>query len=483
MQFLAIQRVVALLLMAFSLTMLTPLLVSWRFHDGVHAPYLHAFAITLAAGLLLWLPVVRVRQELRIRDGFAVIALFWIVLGLFGAMPLWLALRPHLSATNAIFESVSGLTTTGATVLTGLDALPRSLLFYRQQLQWIGGLGTLVLAVAILPLLGVGGMQMFLAKIPSAAKETHLAPRLTEAIRSLGYIYVSLTALCTVGYWLAGMTPFDALAHSLSTVSTGGFSTHDANLGYFDGHPGVMAVAMVFMLLGGASFALHYFAWRRRDLRLYLQEAEFRTYIAVIGLTALVIALYLAVRHSATPGHALLAGLFQAVSIGTTSGFVREPSSHWPAFVPVLLLFVSFIGACANSTGGGLKAMRFLLLMKQGWREVGRLIHPNAVIAIRVGGRVLPDRVLDAIWGFFAAYVALFTLLLILLTAFGLDQVSAFSAAAACLNNMGSSLAGSGHQYGALSGGAKWVLTAAMLFGRMEVFILLALFRPSFWRG
>lgn len=482
MQFLAIQRVLGLLLMAFSLSMLTPLLVSWWFHDGVHAPYLRAFAVTAAIGFLLWLPVLRARQELRIRDGFTVIALFWAVLGLFGALPLWLALRPHLSVTDAIFESISGITTTGATVLTGLDALPPSILYYRQQLQFVGGLGTVVLAVAILPLLGVGGMQMFLAKTPGTTRDSHMAPRLAEAIRSVGYIYVSLTVLCAIGYWLAGMNPFDALAHSFSTISTGGFSTHDANLGYFDGHPGVTAVAMVFMLLGGTSFALHHFAWHRRNFGLYLKEAEFRTYLAVIGVTALVIALYLAASGSAAPGHALVAGLFQAVAIGTTSGFVREPSNHWPAFVPVLLLFVSFIGGCANSTAGGLKAMRFLLLMKQGWREVGRLIHPNAVIAIKVGGRPLSDRVLDAIWGFFAAYVALFTLMLILLTAFGLDQVSAFSATAACLNNLGPSLAGIGPHYSAISDGAKWVLAAAMLFGRMEVFILLALLRPSFWR-
>ncbi len=482
MQLLAIQRVLGLLLMLFSLSMLTPLLVSWGEPHQQREAFLLAFALAMTCGAILWYPVRRVRQELWTRDGFVVVALFWAALGLFGAVPFSLAPGLNLKVTDAVFESVSGLTTTGATLLTGLDRLPLSLLFYRQQLQWLGGLGLLVLAVAVLPMLGVGGMQVSRANTPGPVKDDRLAPRVVESIKHLGLLYLLLTAACALGYWLAGMSPFDAVAHSFSTISTGGFSTHDANFGHFADRPAIEAVAMLFMLLGSTSFALHYYAWHRRDPRVYLRDAEFPVYLLVLGITAAIVVAFLLASGAEHGFAALRTGLFQTVAIGTTSGFTLEPVSGWPAFVPILLVFITFIGGCTSSTAGGMKVLRFLLLLKQGLREIGRLIHPNAVIAIKVGGRPLPDRVLDAVWGYFAAYVGVFSVMLVVLMAFGMDQASAFAAVSACLNNVGPSLVGSAAHYAAIADGAKWVLVGAMLFGRMEVFILLALFTPSFWQ-
>lgn len=483
MQLLVIQRIVGILLMVFSFTMVPPMIVSIIYIDGAFEPFFYAFAATLISGMLLWLPVKNQKKEMRLRDGFLIVVMFWLVLSLSGAIPLFLSTQLNISITDAFFESISGLTTTGATVLTGLDSLPKSILWYRQQLQWLGGMGIIVLAVAIMPMLGIGGMQLYKAETPGPIKDSKLTPRITETAKALWYIYLSLTILCALAYWFAGMDVFDAIAHSFSTIAIGGFSTHDASMGYFNETPMVEVVAIFFMLLAGINFALHFVSWRSRSIVHYFRDAEAKTYLIIILIVAIISSTYLYyTNHFITIERAILHGFFQAVSIGTTTGFTTQEYHNWPGFLPVMLLFTSFIGACAGSTGGGMKVIRFLLLLKQGAREIIRLIHPNAVVPIKVGGKPLPDRVIAAVWGFFSAYVAAFSIILLLLMLTGLDQISAFSATAAAMNNLGPGLNEVGLNYAGLHDPAKWILGFAMLLGRLEIFTLLVLLTPTFWR-
>jgi len=482
-QLFVVQRILGLLLGLFSISMLPPMLVSWWYGDGVFNAFFGAFCLILISGLALWLPARHHRRELRLRDGFIVVVMFWVALGLCGSVPLLLSNNPGMTVTDAVFESISGLTTTGATVIEGIDVLPRSILFYRQQLQWLGGMGIIVLAVAILPLLGVGGMQLYRAETPGPMKDNKLTPRITETAKALWYIYLGLTILCALAYWLAGMTPFDAVSHSFSTVAIGGFSTHDASLGYFD-NPLIEAVAVVFMTIAGINFAIHFLAWRGRSPRPYLGDTELKTYILLLLCISGISSLYLFYSQAfPTFASALRHGIFQTVSISTTTGFTTSGYHTWPSFLPVMLLFASFVGGCAGSTGGGLKVIRVVLLFKQGRREIMRLIHPNAQVPIKINGTSMPSRVVDAVWGFFATYVATFSFMMLGLLALGLDQVTAFSAVAACINNLGPGLGSVGANYADIGDGAKWILSVAMLLGRLEIFTLLVILTPGFWRG
>ncbi len=480
MQYKAIQRIIGLLLTLFSLTMLPPVVIAWVYDEQSLQAFLYAFAMVMIIGMVLWLPVHAHRKELRLRDGFIVVVMFWVVLGMSGSLPFVLSLE--MSLVDAAFESISGLTTTGATVISGLDELPRSVLYYRQQLQWLGGMGIIVLAVAILPMLGIGGMQLYRAETPGPMKDNKLTPRITETAKALWYIYLGLTVACGVAYWLAGMTPFDAVAHSFSTIAIGGFSTHDASMGYFNSAL-IESVAIVFMLLAGVNFALHFLAWRGLSLRPYLGDPEFRFYFTILFVVSAITAYFLYASGTFdNPGSALHHGIFQAVSIGTTSGFTTAEYHNWPLFLPVLLLMTSFIGGCAGSTGGGLKVIRVLLLLKQGMREINRLIHPNAQFVVKIGSKPLPSRVIDAVWGFFSLYVVCFCLMSVILAATGLDFVTSFSAVAACMNNLGPGLGDVGVNYTSINDTAKWVLCFAMLLGRLEIFTLLVLLTPAFWR-
>lgn len=468
--------------MVFSFTTLPPAAIGLWYGDGAIYPFLVAFISILITGVVLWFPVRKTKVELRLRGGFIIVALFWLVLGLSGSLPFMLSEKPNMSLTDSVFESISALTTTGATVITGIDTLPHSILFYRQQLQWMGGMGIIVLAVAILPMLGIGGMQLYRAETPGPMKDSKLTPRITETAKALWYIYLGLTIACALAYWLAGMSGFDAVAHSFSTIAIGGFSTHDASIGYFNS-AAIEVVAVVFMLLAGINFALHFLAWRGISLKPYFYDPEVRTYFAVLSVSALIASAYLYQTQTFdTIASAVHHGIFQAVSIGTTSGFTTADYYNWPGFLPVLLLFTSFIGGCAGSTGGGLKVIRFLLLVKQGLREIFRLIHPNAQIPVKIGNRPLPEKVVNAVWGFFALYVASFAVMLLLIMLTGLDQVTAFSAVAACINNLGPGLGEVGAHYGDINAAAKWILCFAMLLGRLEIFTLLVLLTPAFWR-
>lgn len=481
MNWTVVQRILGLLLMMFSLTMLPPVAVSIYYGDLAWFPFVEAFGLTLAAGFLIWLPVHRSKKDLRLRDGFLVVASFWTVLGTFGAVPLYLA-DLSLTATDAIFESMSGLTTTGATILTGLDELPPSILYYRQQLQWLGGMGIIVLAVAVLPMLGVGGMQLYRAETPGPVKDTKLTPRITETAKALWYVYLGFTIACMVAFWLAGMPMFDALCHAFSTVAIGGFSTHDASIGYFSS-PAIDGVAIVFMFIAGINFSLHFFAWRYVQIKHYVQDPEFRAYTAYLfTLSAIVVASLYHYRGLNLGDGTFLNGMFQAVSIATTTGFTTENFAVWPAAIPVLLIFASFIGGSAGSTAGGIKVVRWLLVYKQGAREVVRLVHPSAEIPVKLGNKAVQPRVIDAVWGFFAVYIIVFGAMLLAMMATGLDQVTAFSAVAATLNNLGPGLGDVSQGFMSVSNPAKWIAIAGMLLGRLEIFTLLVLITPTFWR-
>lgn len=467
--------------MVFSLTMLPPLLVSWIYSDGASIAFFDGFALTLSMGVLFWGPVRNQKKELRLRDGFMVVIMFWTVLGLTGALPFMLAENPNISITDAIFESVSGLTTTGATIIVGLDALPQSLLYYRQQLQWLGGMGIIVLAVAVLPMLGIGGMQLYRAETPGPMKDTKLTPRITETAKALWYIYLGLTVTCALGYWAAGMSFFDAICHSFSTVAIGGFSTHDASMGYFDSRL-IEMIAVVFMLLAGVNFALHFVALRYRNLLVYFADSEFCYYAANMAIiTVIVIITLYSTGTYETWDKSIIQGIFQTVSIGTTAGFTTADYSTWPAFISILLLFSSFVGGCAGSTGGGIKVIRYVLLIKQGMREIFRLIHPSAEIPIRLGGKTISTRIVEAVWGYFSLYVASFILMYLALMLIGLDVTTAFSAVAASINNLGPGLGEVGLNYASLSDPAKLILCFAMVLGRLEIFTLLVVLSPAYW--
>jgi len=482
MQFAVVQRILGILLSLFSLVLLPPIVIAWWINDQSLTAFIYAFFLILIIGLILWLPVKDIKKELRLRDGFVVVVLFWAGLGITGSVPLLLSEIPQLSITDAVFESLSGLTTTGATVITGIDHLPLPILFYRQELQWLGGMGIIVLAVAVLPILGIGGMQLYRAETPGPLKDAKLTPRITETAKALWYIYLTMTIACALSYWIAGMSLFDAIAHSFSTVSIGGFSTHDQSMGYFNNML-IDTIAVFFMFLSGINFTLHFLAWRHVSIKPYWFDAELRTYLLILSSICFISCAYLIIKGSyENISTAIMNGVFQTVSIATTTGFTITQYQSWPNFLPVLLLFASFIGACAGSTGGGLKVIRALLLSKQGAREIKRLIHPNAIFSIKLGNKPVSETVINSVWGFFAVYVAVFGVLLLLLMATGLDQVTAFSAIAACMNNLGPGLGDVSEHYGDINDTAKWFLCFAMLLGRLEIFTLLVLLTPAFWR-
>lgn len=482
MQLLTIQRILGILLSLFSITLLPPIAVSLFYDDGSLQAFVTAFVLLLVAGFLIWLPVRKHRKELKIRDGFLVVVMFWITLAISGALPFFLTAVPNMSFTDAVFESMSGLTTTGATVLTGLDDLPKAVLFYRQLLQWLGGMGIVVLAVAILPLLGVGGMQLYRAETPGPMKDSKLTPRITETAKALWYIYLAMTIACAVSFHWAGMVWFDAIGHSFSTVALGGFSTHDASTGYFASAT-IETITIVFMLIAGMNFSLHFLAWRHKSISHYWRDAELRTYVLILAIISVITSTYLYFSHTFDSlWDAFHQGTFQTVSIGTTAGFTTADYYLWPGFLPILLLMTSYVGGCAGSTGGGMKVIRVMLLFKQGYREVLRLIHPNAIFAIKVNDKAIPRKVVGAVWGFFALYVFCFGIIHLFLMATGLDIITSFSAVTACLNNLGPGLGEVGANFGEINSPAKWVLSLAMLLGRLEIFTLLVVLSPAFWR-
>ncbi len=482
MNFQTVFKILGILLVMFSATHLTPLLVSFIYQDENSFPFLISFSVTILTGLTLWLPARKTERDLRYRDGFLVVVLFWTVLATFGALPFLFTTYNPLSVTDAFFESMSGLTTTGGTILTNLDTLPKSILFYRQQLQWLGGMGIVVLAVAIMPMLGIGGMQLFRAETPGPMKDSKLTPRITESAKALWYIYLGLTVICMLCYWIAGMSFFDAICHAFSTIAIGGFSTHDNSIGYFDSAL-IESIAMVFMLIASANFSLHFIAWRRKSIKPYLADSEYRFFLTVIALAGVIVLSSLLLDEIyADVTTTFRQGLFHLISTITTTGFTSSGFAWWPDALPVMLIMLSFMGGCAGSTAGGIKMMRFQLMHKLIRKEIIRLIHPNAVLSIKTGGQVISEKIISAVTAFSAMYILSFLITAYALRLVGLDWVTAFSAAAACLNNLGPGLAEVANNYASINDAAKWILSFAMLLGRLELFTLLVLFTTTFWR-
>ncbi len=477
-----IQKIMGLFLMLFSLALLPPVVIDLLYQEDAARAFFYSYLILLAAGIVLFLPVRNKKNDLRLRDGFVVVVLFWIVLGIAGAIPFYLYENMDISIVDALFESISGLTTTGATVLVGLDHLPHSILFYRQELQWLGGMGIIVLAVAVMPMLGIGGMQLYKAEAPGPVKDSKLTPRITETAKALWLIYLGITVLCVLAYWLGGMTLFDAVGHAFSTVAIGGMSTHDQGFAWFD-NPTLEVIATFFMVVAGINFAIHFTSWKRASAQPYFHDPELKAYASL--LLGFVILTTLALYLNGTYGsitEALRYASFQVVSVMTTTGFSTTDFSIWPGFIPIMLICIAFIGGCAGSTCGGMKVIRIMLLYRQAIREVKRLIHPHAIIPVKIGGRKTSSTVMDAVWGLFFLYVASFVMITIALNGVGVEPVTAYAAAAACITNLGPGLGDVSANYASLNSIAKVILSFAMLMGRLEIFTLLVLFSPAFWR-
>ena len=475
-------HVLSLVVLIFGMTMLVPLAVSWVLHDGAERAFDEAILLTLAVGGLLGYLTRKSKRDLRIRDGFLMVALVWTVLPAFAALPLIVQL--DLGFTDAYFETVSGLTTTGATILTGLDNLPVSINFWRTQLVWLGGMGLIVLAVAVLPLLGIGGRQMFKAETPGPMKDSKMTPRIAETAKGLWGVYAGITLCCALSYRWAGMTWLDAIMHTFSTMGLGGFSSHDASFSYFNS-VAIECVAIVFMLIAGMNFATHFIAFSGRSLRPYRSDPEAGWFLLVTLGSVAGIAVFL-VAHGVYPEFlvALRHSAFNVVSIATTTGFASVDYALWPMFAPLWMLFLCSFATSAGSTGGGIKMIRAILLYKQVNRELIRAIHPNAVYQVKVGSEVVPVNILFAVLAFGFVYVACIVSMTLLLSLTGLDIITAFSAVVASINNTGPGLGqvGPSTTYTALNDFQTWVCTFAMLLGRLEIFTLLVVLTPAFWR-
>ncbi|AUM00227.1 potassium transporter Trk [Rhodocyclaceae bacterium] len=472
-----------LVLVLFGAVMGFPLAVSWWLDDGATYAYDEAIVITLAAGFLLWSATRGGRRDLRTRDGFLLVAGTWVLTPVFAALPLLFYL-PELSFTDAYFEAASGLTTTGATVLTGLDTLPISINLWRTFMHWIGGMGVIVLMVAVLPLLGIGGRQLFKAEAPGPLKETSLTPRIAETAKGLWTVYLLLTVACGASLWAAGMPPWEALIHAFTITGLGGFSSKDASLGYFNSLP-IEIVTMIFALAAGLNYGTHFLAWLRRSLRPYGTDPEIPWFFGVMALSTVMITLFLLPLNAhANFAETLRYVSFHVVSIATSLGLATYDYTLWPIFAQLWILFLGSFAPCSGSTGGGIKMIRAIMLYKQVYRELIRALHPRAEVPVRVGGANVPDTILHAVLAFSFLYMVSIVTLTLVLTASGLDVVTAFSAVVACINNTGPGLGavGPAGNYQGLGDFQIWVLSFTMILGRLEIFTLLVVLTPSFWR-
>ena len=473
-------RTLGLLLLAFGATLVFPMAISLFYGDGEFHHFAAACVVGVVAGLALWLPFRRRPLVLRSRDGFVIVALVWAIMGLLGSVPFMLTLGLDFPA--AFFESVAGYTTTGSTTLVGLDALPPSILLYRQQIQWLGGLGVIVLAVALLPMLGIGGMQLYKGDTPGPFKDERITPRVTRSARSLCFVYVVLTLACAAAFWFSGMSLFDAVGHSFSTLSTGGYSTHDDNIGYFKSVP-IELVTIVFSLIGAISFNEHFLALRTLQLQRYQRDTQTRVFLGLVAVLTIVTTavLYVQGTYPSLPD-ALRHGLFASAAAVSTSGFDIADFALWPLALPALLIFSMFVGGCAGSSAGGMKVIRYVVLFKQVGVHIHRLIHPQAIRRMKLDGQPVPDSVVEAVGGFFAVYVVVFLIFMVLAMMDGMDQVTAFGAVATSINNAGPGLGSVAMTFADVSPQGKIMFAIAMLFGRLEIFTFLVLLTPAFWK-
>ena len=480
---LAVCPVLGIIAMAMSLSHLLPVATSIVLGDGTTAIFLSSMGANFVAGALLWLATRRAQHELQMREGVLLIILVWVGGALFATVPLYFGIA-GISFTDAYFETMSGLTATGATLLEGLESLPPSINVWRAELQWLGGMGVIVLVVAVLPMIGVGGRQISKAEIPGPMKDEALTPRMTQTAKGLWIIYVFLTAACLIAYRLAGMSWLDALIHSFTTLSLGGFSSHDASLGYFNS-PLIEGTAVIFMLLAGINFATHFLAWQQRSLALYRRDSELPFFLGALAASVAGIAVFLWVNGVYPEWTTILRhAAFHTISVGTNTGYATIDYSLWPVFAPLWLMFLGTFVACSGSAGGGIKMIRAIILYRQVYREFNKLSHPNAVNPLKIGNQVVPNQVVFSVLAFFFAWLATLVSMTLLLTLSGLDAITAFSAIVASLNNIGPGLhqVGPATTFAVLNDFQTWVCTATMLLGRLELLTVLVVLTPAFWR-
>ena len=475
MNFKAIINLFSILVLLFSLSYVFPIVVSLVFNDNSLQLFLPAFIFIGVLGLLGFYFTKGIKRDLTAKDGFVIIVMFWLVLSLAGSIPFYLS---GMSLIDSFFESMSGITTTGATVISNIESLPESLRFYRQLLQWMGGMGLIVLAIAVMPLLGIGGGQLFKTDIPGAMGEQRLTPRIQETAKALWSIYLGLTVLCTISYTIAGMSFFDAVSHAMSTVSIGGFSTYDNSIGHFNNLT-VEIICMVFMLLSAMSFALHYFSIYKSKSLKYFFDPELRFFVSIL---LIIFILALSVNALSAQSNISIRELaFHTVSTVTTTGFGISDTSNWSFSISFLLLIGAFIGACSGSVGGGVKSWRVMIMLNHAYSNIVKMIHPNSVVTLKVGTKSVDDGVATSVWGFFSIYVISFVILLMAVLISGLDLETAFSSVGACLNNLGPGLGLVSENYSEINSFAKGVLAFSMLLGRLEIFTLLIILTPLFW--
>ncbi len=477
----AILRVFGAVTALSSLIILPSLVLAVYLNEATLMPFIKAMFPPFLLGGLLWFIFRNNQYELRLRDGFLITGGIWFVASLVAAIPFYLSV-PELSFSDAVFESTSGLTTTGATMLANLDGMPRSILFFRSSLNFIGGMGIVILAVAVLPMLKIGGMHLFKAESTGPVKDNKLTPRIAETARTLWTVYLGLNILCALAYWFGGMDIFDAINHAMTTVSTAGFSTHDASFGYWNSAL-LNGIASVFMLLGAISFSLHWYAWRAATVSHYQANSELRGFLAITVVFIVIVSVYL-MTSGEIPllDDSLNHATFQVVSHITTTGFASTGFSHWPGMLPILMIMLAFIGGCSGSTAGGIKIVRVQLVIQQGLRELKQLVHPKAQFLVTIGGKRVSESVVISVAGFCALYITVYLILVLLLSADGVDLLTAFSSAASCLNNLGPALGLNVFHYQALSEFSTWILSFAMIIGRLEIFTILVLFTPQFWQ-
>jgi len=473
-------RITGALVFFLGLTMIFPLLFSLYYRDGDSCALSVSAAIATGMGAFLFLIFRGTNQEISHREGFVIVALGWASAAFFGSLPYMLAgILPTF--VEAYFEATSGFTTTGATVIAAVEGVPRGILFWRSLTHWLGGMGIIVLSIAILPFLGVGGMQLFKAEVPGPVADK-LKPRVAETAKILWKVYILISAAETVLLMGGGMNLFEALCHTFGTMATGGFSTRNISIGsydkaYFDG------VIVIFMILAGTNFSLHYQALTG-DFRTFYRNSEVRFYWATLGGAMLFVTLILRAQVYDTLATAFRYASFQVTSIMTTTGYTTADFENWPSFVQYTLVLLMFIGGSAGSTGGGMKCIRILLLLKQGRRELSRLIHPHGIIPVRLGGQVVSEGVIQSVWGFFFLFILVFVLASVIMSLLGLDIITAFVSVAATINNIGPGLGAVGpmDNYTSIPVIGKWVLIFCMLIGRLELYTIIVLLVPEFWR-
>lgn len=486
MHILSILRIVGILVTCFSSTMLIPAFVALIYGDGGGKVFVLSFFYNLSAGVGLWWLCREHKASLRSREGVLIVTMFWVLLSLMAVIPFMLFDELTLSFADAVFESFSALTTTGATVISGLDNLPKSILFYRQLLQWIGGMGLIVLVVAVIPLLGIGGGHLYRAESSGPMKDQKALPRIGEVAKLLWILYCVLTALCAIAYWFAGMNWFDAISHSFSTVANGGMSTYDASLAYFN-NPAIYLISASFMLISGCNFALHIRAltnWKYQSVwKIYARDPEFKFFCLTQGVFILLMSLGLYLTYeNYSILDAFSQGAVQTASMAMTSGYTLFDLNQLPSFLSMLLVFAAILGGCAGSTTGGLKMIRVLVVWLQVKREFKHLVHPHLVIPIKLGKTLLPQRVIDGIWGFLIAFFLTYWVCVFAVILCGMNAVDAMLSVFATLTNVGPGLGMISQGFSQVPDNAKYVFSFAMAAGRLEIFSLLLLFTPTFWK-